>query len=112
MKTSDWVKLIRLASQRFNFIWRKPSATVEYPFVSRQTGPHVRAGLRNDFSQCTGCIKCEQRCPVACIHIQSEDFPEDQPRPQTSQGVAFERKITSYVIDFNRCLFCGLCVEI
>jgi formate hydrogenlyase subunit 6/NADH:ubiquinone oxidoreductase subunit I len=42
----------------------------------------------------------------------TEEFPQKDKRPTTSRGIVFEAKVTSYRIDYNQCINCGICVDI
>ena len=44
--------------------------------------------------RCTGCSLCAQAYPGRCITVKGE-----------------ARKVVSYQLDMEKCLFCGLCVE-
>ncbi len=44
--------------------------------------------------RCTGCKACALACPGRCIDVTSEN-----------------RKVATYRIDLEKCLFCGHCVE-
>ncbi len=96
---------------RFKFVTRKQVATVEFPYVVKHAPQNARVALRNNFSECIGCHKCEQVCPVHCIEITSEAFPSKEKTPKTSHGVVFEKRVTSFKIDFSTCVSCGICVE-
>jgi formate hydrogenlyase subunit 6/NADH:ubiquinone oxidoreductase subunit I len=104
--------IIEKIFSRLKFLVNKKVATVEYPYVAKHAPQNARVSLRNNFSECIGCHKCEAICPVHCIKIISEDFPSKEKTPRTSHGVIFEKKVTSYKIDFNSCVNCGLCVDI
>src|SRR5260221_548166 len=93
--------ICRLLFARFKALSYGTSATVEFPHVIRHPPQGARVGLRNNFSECIGCHKCEKACPVQCIHIVSEDFPNKEKAPRTSRGVVFEQRVTSFKIDFN-----------
>jgi glutamate synthase (NADPH) small chain len=105
-------QLLRVIYGRIRYLMQGPSATVEYPYVVRHAPQGSRTSLRNNFAECIGCHKCEQICPVQCIEIKSEEFTNREKAPKTSRGVVFERRVSSYRIDFNRCVNCGLCVEV
>lgn len=96
---------------RLKFLANKKVATVEYPYVAKNAPQNARVSLRNNFAECIGCHKCEVVCPVRCIKIASEDFPSKEKTPRTSHGVIFEKRVTSFKIDFNSCVNCGLCVD-
>jgi formate hydrogenlyase subunit 6/NADH:ubiquinone oxidoreductase subunit I len=103
--------LSKVIFKRLKSLLRQPVATVEFPYVIRHAPQGARVSLRNNFSECIGCHKCEAVCPVACIDITSEAFTSKEKAPKTSRGVIFEARVTSFKIDFNRCVNCGICVE-
>jgi formate hydrogenlyase subunit 6/NADH:ubiquinone oxidoreductase subunit I len=104
-------RLLHVIYGRMRYLAQGPSATVEYPYVVRHAPQGARISLRNNFAECIGCYKCEQICPVQCIEIKSEEFPNREKAPRTSRGVVFEKRVTSFKIDFNQCVSCGICVE-
>jgi formate hydrogenlyase subunit 6/NADH:ubiquinone oxidoreductase subunit I len=106
------LRLSRMIAKRLKTLSQEPSATVEFPYVIRHAPQGARVSLRNNFSECIGCHKCEAVCPVQCIEIVSENFPSKEKVPRTSRGVLFEKRVTSYKIDFNQCVNCSICVEI
>ncbi len=63
--------------------------------------PRSRGLLFNDIDRCTGCRECEKICPSQCIRIDEE--------PGANLSKIW---VSVYDIDFARCLFCGLCVEV
>jgi formate hydrogenlyase subunit 6/NADH:ubiquinone oxidoreductase subunit I len=80
--------------------------TEQYPDpVSSRTAddlpPRTRGLLFNDIEKCTGCKNCEVVCPVKCIDVQTEPGAE-----------ASKLWVSVYDIDFAKCIFCGLCVEV
>jgi NADH-quinone oxidoreductase subunit I len=89
---------------RNNF--RKP-VTIEYAYAprwsktaTRPIAPRYRGRfflIRDPQSselRCTGCKMCAQACPGHCIEVTAEN-----------------RKVATYRLDIEKCLFCGLCVE-
>lgn len=89
-----------------------PSVAVEYPFVFKPLPALSHTSLKNDFSECTGCLQCEDICPVGAIEIQGVEYSSFIRRPTTSHGVPFERELDKYQIDYTKCVLCGLCVQI
>jgi formate hydrogenlyase subunit 6/NADH:ubiquinone oxidoreductase subunit I len=104
-------KLSKLVVKRFKSLMNQPAATVEYPYVVRHAPHNARVSLRNNFSECIGCRKCEEICPAACIDIATEPYPSKEKAPKTSKGLVFEARVSSFKIDFSTCVNCGLCVE-
>lgn len=60
-----------------------------------------RGLLFNDIDRCTGCKVCEEVCPAKCITVEAE--------PSVDITKIW---VSTFDIDFSRCIFCGLCVEI
>lgn len=84
----------------------KKEVTEGYPDpVSSKTAddlpPRSRGLLFNDIDRCTGCKECEKICPAQCIQVEAEPGP-DGPK----------KWVSTFDIDFSRCVFCGLCVEV
>ena len=104
-------KLSRLVLRRFKSLVLHPVVTVEFPYVIRNAAHGARVSLRNNFAECIGCHKCEEKCPVECIDILSEPFSSKEKAPRTSKGVVFEHRVVGFRIDFNKCINCGICVE-
>lgn len=84
--------------------------TIEYPFVSKPLPQMARTRIKNNFADCTGCLKCEASCPTSAIKITATEFPYKIGLPKTSKGVDFERNTESFEIDYGQCVFCGVCV--
>ena len=84
----------------------RPHITIEYPREKPQLAPRFRGVPRlrynpeNGEELCVGCLLCEQICPDDCISIVV------QPRP-----VGKGKMAKSFMIDYERCCFCGLCVD-
>ncbi len=83
----------------------RKEVTEQYPDpISSRTAddlpPRSRGLLYNDIERCTGCRECELTCPVQCIGIAAEPGAESE-----------KLWVSSFKIDFSKCVFCGLCVE-
>ncbi len=85
---------------------RKGAVTIQYPEEVKPLSPRHkslhRIMRRADGSpQCVACMMCATVCPSECIFIEAAETedPEVQKYP------------ASFVIDLNRCCFCGFCVE-
>src|SRR5882724_2151332 len=82
----------------------RPTLTEDYPdapalFQERFRGKHE---LQRDEN---GLEKCVAACPSDCIYIEAA---ENTDQLRISGG---ERYAKVYNIDYNRCIFCGFCVE-
>ena len=51
------------------------------------------------------CFLCAAACPANCIYIEGAENTADH------RISAAERYAKVYNIDYNRCIFCGYCVE-
>jgi formate hydrogenlyase subunit 6/NADH:ubiquinone oxidoreductase subunit I len=91
---------------------RSPPFTVEYPFVVKSLPSSARTSIRNNFKECTGCLKCEQTCPVKAIGIDGFEYSKTMRRPVSSGGIPFEREVESFRLDYSQCVYCGLCVQV
>jgi len=93
----------------FKTMFRKPT-TESYPeepvnFQPRYRGIHVLHRDENGLEKCVGCFLCAAACPANCIYIEAAENTAHQ---RISAG---ERYASVYNIDYNRCIFCGYCVE-
>jgi NADH-quinone oxidoreductase subunit I len=93
----------------FRNLWRK-TTTENYPdepvhFQARYRGIHVLQRDENGLEKCVGCFLCAAACPARCIYIEAAENTE---KIRISGG---ERYAKVYNIDYNRCIFCGYCVE-
>lgn len=84
----------------------RKEVTEQYPDpVSSRTPddlpPRSRGLLYNDIARCTGCEDCVKVCPVGCIQVENE-LGSDPSKVW----------VAVYNIDFSKCVFCGLCVEV
>ena len=56
---------------------------------------------------CTGCMVCIRNCPTQCMSASMKDNPLQE------EGKSSRRKIIDYFeINLNRCILCGICVEV
>ena len=53
--------------------------------------------------KCVACFMCAAACPALCIHIESEDAPDDWPDR--------DKRPKRFEIDLLRCIYCGYCEE-
>jgi NADH-quinone oxidoreductase subunit I len=87
-----------------------PTITEDYPdapvrFQERFRGAHVLQRDENGLEKCVACFLCAAACPADCIYIEAA---ENTDQLRISGG---ERYASVYNIDYNRCIFCGYCVE-
>lgn len=109
-----WRKLIhqlRFFVSHFSETVKIPTYTVDYPNVVKTLPAAARAGLKNNFPECTGCGKCQDVCPVHAIEIKGYEYSKSMRRPTTSQGIPFEREVENFKVDYGLCIFCGICVN-
>src|ERR1700685_3243241 len=87
-----------------------PTITEDYPdsppkFQERYRGAHVLQRDENGLEKCVAFFLCAAACPADCIYIEAA---ENTDQLRISGG---ERYAKVYNIDYNRCIFCGYCVE-
>lgn len=63
--------------------------------------PRTRGFLFNNIDLCTGCEDCVRICPSRCIRVEAEQA-----------GNSSKMWVSRFDIDFSKCVFCGLCVEV
>jgi NADH-quinone oxidoreductase subunit I len=88
----------------------RPAITGNYPgqptrFADTYRGLHALQRNDQGLEKCIGCLLCAAVCPPRCIQIESAENPAERP---ISIG---ERYAAVFNIDYNRCIFCGYCVE-
>ena len=60
-----------------------------------------------DEPYCTGCMVCIRNCPTLCMSATMKD------NPLQKEGHSHRKKIVdSFEINLNRCILCGICVEV
>src|ERR1700676_1787110 len=74
-------------------------------FQERFRGVHVLQRDENGMEKCVAFFLCAAACPANCIYIEAAENTE---KTRISGG---ERYASVYNIDYNRCIFCGYCVE-
>lgn len=89
-----------------------PTITIEYPYVLKPIVKSARLRILNNFNECTACKKCEEKCPAQAIKIVSEEYSETIKRPKNSKGDPFLGVISQFQIDYAKCVYCGICVNI
>ena len=97
-------------SRLFTSLIKRDMPTISYPeqtrnYSERFRGTHILT-VRNDGSlKCVACYMCATICPAECIYIEAAENTQEL---RISGG---ERYAKVYNIDYNRCIFCGYCVE-
>ncbi len=82
-------------------LFRKP-VTILVPKVKREAAERYRGFHVNDWDKCIGCGTCEKICPTDAIRMV------DVPGMEKEYGSKPQRP----VIDYGRCSFCAMCVDI
>jgi len=59
---------------------------------------------------CTVCMLCVRECPDWCIEI--DGHTETLPPDETHRRARTENVLDRFAIDFARCLYCGICVDV
>ena len=92
----------------FTEFWHQ-THTVQYPKERIELKPRFRGVPRlrnhpeNGEDLCIGCNQCATACPDGCITVVAESRPE---------GAKLKGKRAKvFVIDYERCCLCGLCVD-
>ncbi|MEE9226845.1 MAG: NADH-quinone oxidoreductase subunit I [Acidobacteriota bacterium] len=84
----------------------RPHVTEEYPRETPDLAPRFRGvpRLRRDPETgeelCIACLLCMKICPDNCFEIVPERHPDGK-----------GKRPLSFIIDYERCCFCGLCVD-
>ncbi len=76
---------------------RKP-VTLQYPDERWVLPERFRGFVHNNIIRCNACLGCAKACPVSCIYIETE-------------GKGKDRYMTRWAVDFNKCIWCGFCVD-
>jgi len=63
---------------------------------------HVCSATKNGLEKCVACFLCAAACPSNCIYIEAAENIE------TNRVSGAERYAKEYIIDYNRCIFCGI----
>ena len=71
----------------------------------RYRGIHVLQRDENGLEKCVACFLCAANCPANCIYIEADENTAEK------RVSGAERYAKVYNIDYNRCIFCGYCVE-
>jgi len=85
---------------------RKGAVTTQYPEIRRPLAARHRSRHRlmtreDGKPRCVVCMLCATVCPSECIFIEAVEDPDPDIQKYPSR----------FIIDLNRCCFCGFCVE-
>ncbi|MGZ5495626.1 MAG: 4Fe-4S binding protein, partial [Candidatus Aminicenantales bacterium] len=50
---------------------------------------------------CVACMLCVTVCPSECLYVEAAEDPDPE----------IQKVPAKFVVDLNRCCFCGFCVE-
>lgn len=86
---------------------RRGAVTIQYPEERKPLSPRHRSlhrlRLRPDGRpSCVACMLCVTVCPSECLFVEAAEDPDD---PE------FQKTAARFVVDLDRCSFCGFCVE-
>ncbi len=102
-----WVNMFRHTLKLLRVKTRRPGAvTIQYPEQQKALPPRHRClhrlTVRPDGKpRCVACLLCQTVCPAECISIEAAEDPDPEVQKVPSR----------FVIDIDRCCFCGFCVE-
>lgn len=102
-----WVNMFRHTLKLLRVKTRRPGAvTIQYPEQQKVLPPRHRClhrlTVRPDGKpRCVACLLCQTVCPAECISIEAAEDPDPEVQKVPSR----------FVIDIDRCCFCGFCVE-
>jgi NADH-quinone oxidoreductase subunit I len=102
-----WVNLARHALRLVGIKTRRPGAvTIQYPEEQKPLPPRHRClhrlTVRPDGKpRCVACLLCQTVCPAECISIEAAEDPDPE----------IQKVPLKFVIEIDRCCFCGFCVE-
>jgi NADH-quinone oxidoreductase subunit I len=74
----------------------KKPVTLQFPDERWVLPERFKGFVINDTHRCDACLRCAKVCPVDCIYIETT-------------GKAKDRYMYRYAIDYNKCIWCGLC---
>lgn len=85
---------------------RRGAVTIQYPEVRKDLSPRHRSLHRirpreDGKPSCVACMLCVTVCPSECLYVEAAEDPDPE----------VQKLPASFVVDLNRCCFCGFCVE-
>lgn len=88
------------------------SITIQYPHETLEMNERTRARLVNVADDCEVCFSCDRACPVGCFTINGLRAGKDEDLGMLPTGKPKKMHLLQFDIDFTKCLYCGLCVEV
>ena len=95
----------------FRHFFAKP-VTIQYPREIKEMFPRARARLVNKVEECSCCYKCQRICPVNIIDVEGVRAEKGEDLGLLPDGSPKKMHVVTYAIDFTKCLYCGLCVDV
>ncbi len=89
-----------------------PTVTVQYPHEKLEMNERTRARLVNYEDECGVCFSCVRACPVNIINVQGIRAGKDEDLGMLPDGKPKKMHLTEFTIDFSKCVYCGLCVDV
>ncbi len=96
----------------FHHIFAERAITIQYPREVKEMYPRARAKLVNRIEDCECCYKCQRICPVDIFTIKGIRADKGEDLGMLPTGKPKLMHILEFDIDFNKCLYCGLCVDV
>jgi len=90
----------------------EPHITIQYPREIKDMYPRARARLINTINDCECCYKCQRICPVNIFVIKGIRADKDEDLGMLPNGKPKMMHILEFSIDFSKCVYCGLCVDV
>jgi NADH-quinone oxidoreductase subunit I len=85
---------------------KRGAVTIQYPEVRKELSPRHRSLHRirprpDGQPSCVACMLCVTVCPSECLYVEAAEDPDPE----------IQKVPSRFVVDLNRCCFCGFCVE-
>lgn len=90
----------------------KKAVTILYPYEILEMNERTRAQLFNVADDCGVCMACVRACPVGIITIKGIRADKGEDLGMLSTGKPKQMHLIQFDIDFSKCVYCGLCVEV
>ncbi len=88
------------------------AVTVQYPHQTLEMNERTRARLVNHADKCSYCLSCQRICPTDCFTIVGVRAEKGEDLGMLPTGKPKKMHVVQFDIDFNKCLYCGLCVDV